>query len=85
LAFRREEAVSDSMEELDFQELDVACPHCGGRCSREVGQLRRKPEVQCDACGRDFTLDRDLLVCALHDLGVDLGAEERAPLAPKRH
>ncbi len=77
--------MSDSIEELEFQELDVACPHCGGRCSREVGQLRRNPEVQCDACGRAFRLDRDLLVCALHDLGADLQAEEPGPLAPKRH
>ena len=72
----------DEAEQLDFQEIEVLCPHCGGRNCKEVGWLRIHHEADCSSCGRRVTLDRDLIVCAIQDMERSLKEPDPCPFTP---
>ena len=72
----------DPDEQLDFQEIEVLCPHCGSRDCREIGWLRKHHEVVCISCGRNVALDRDLIVCAIQDMERALKELDPCPPPP---
>ena len=46
---------------LESLALSIICPYCREPGAAFVGELRERPELDCDLCGHVSPLDRDVL------------------------
>jgi transposase-like protein len=69
--------IEELEETFDLEELEIACPHCGRGHLREVLWLRSHASVDCDGCGRSFSVDKDTVICAIADLAIAPGGQTR--------